>query len=51
MPAVAGSEDLDLLRRRVVNVVGHELRTPVTTVRGLAESLAAAEDEETRRSW
>jgi len=50
LPAVAGSEDLDLLRRRVVNVVGHELRTPVTTVRGLAESLALAEDEETRRS-
>ncbi len=28
---------LDLARRRFVNVVGHELRTPVTTVRGLAE--------------
>jgi signal transduction histidine kinase len=46
---VATASDLDLLRRRVVNVVGHELRTPVTTVRGLAESLAAATDEQTRR--
>jgi signal transduction histidine kinase len=32
-----------------VNVVGHELRTPVTTVRGLAESLVDATDEDTRR--
>jgi len=47
--SVATASDLDLLRRRVVNVVGHELRTPVTTVRGLAESLAAATDEGTRR--
>ena len=30
---------LDLLRRRVLNVVGHELRTPITTLRGLAEQL------------
>jgi signal transduction histidine kinase len=44
-----GMEDLDLLRRRVVNVVGHELRTPVTTVRGLAESLADAPDDDARR--
>jgi two-component system phosphate regulon sensor histidine kinase PhoR len=43
-------DDLDLLHRRVVNVVGHELRTPVTTVRGLAESLADEHDEETRRA-
>ena len=33
----------------MVNVVGHELRTPVTTVRGLAESLVEATDEDTRR--
>ena len=46
---MAAAEDLDLLRRRVVNVVGHELRTPVTTVRGLAESLVDVDDEETRR--
>jgi signal transduction histidine kinase len=45
---VAVTEDLDLLRRRVVNVIGHELRTPVTTVRGLAESLAAATDDTTK---
>lgn len=42
------ANELDLLRRRVVNVVGHELRTPVTTVRGLAESLIEAGDERTR---
>jgi signal transduction histidine kinase len=41
---VGQSEELDLLRRRVVNVIGHELRTPVTTVRGLAESVAEAKD-------
>jgi signal transduction histidine kinase len=45
---VAVPEDLDLLRRRVVNVIGHELRTPVTTVRGLAESVAEAADDATR---
>jgi two-component system phosphate regulon sensor histidine kinase PhoR len=49
LPAVApGPDELDLLRRRVVNVIGHELRTPVTTVRGLAESLATAPDDATR---
>lgn len=35
---------VDLLRRRVLNVVGHELRTPITTLRGLAESLGSAAD-------
>lgn len=39
---------LDLARRRFVNVVGHELRTPVTTLRGLAEELLSA-DERTMR--
>lgn len=33
------SAEIDLLRRRVLNVVGHELRTPVSTVRGLADEL------------
>ncbi|MCU1483375.1 MAG: sensor histidine kinase [Actinomycetia bacterium] len=41
-------EDLDLLRRRVLNVIGHELRTPVTTLTGLADQLAVATDEATR---
>lgn len=41
-------DDVDLLRRRVINVVGHELRTPVTTVRGLVETLVHA-DEDTAR--
>lgn len=43
-----GPEALDLVRRRVINVVGHELRTPLTTVRGLAELLADASEEELR---
>ena len=33
--------DVDLLRRRVLNVVGHELRTPVSTLSGLATELEA----------
>lgn len=37
--------DLDRLRRRVINVVGHELRTPVTTIRGLAELLGGGGDD------
>jgi len=45
-----GPEALDLVRRRVVNVVGHELRTPLTTIRGLAELLADASDEELRET-
>lgn len=31
-----------MLRRRVLNVVGHELRTPVTTLRGPADALEGA---------
>ncbi|HEX4902451.1 MAG TPA: HAMP domain-containing sensor histidine kinase [Acidimicrobiales bacterium] len=45
-----GPEELDLVRRRVVNVVGHELRTPLTTIRGLAELLGDASDEELRET-
>ena len=41
-------EDLDLLRRRVLNVIGHELRTPVTTLAGLADQLATTTDEATK---
>jgi signal transduction histidine kinase len=36
--------DLMWIRERVVNVVGHELRTPASTIRGLAEALAHADD-------
>lgn len=43
-----GSETLDFVRDRVIHVVGHELRTPITTVRGLAELMATASDEEIR---
>lgn len=39
---------LDLSRRRFVNVVGHELRTPVTTLRGLVEELPDASVDEIR---
>lgn len=41
-------DQLDALRRRVINVVGHELRTPVTTMRGLADELVAAESDDKR---
>ena len=37
---------VDLLRRRIVNVVGHELKLPVSTIRGLAESLQHATHEQ-----
>jgi two-component system, OmpR family, phosphate regulon sensor histidine kinase PhoR len=36
---------LNAARGRFVAVVGHELRTPVTTLRGLAEELETADDE------
>jgi signal transduction histidine kinase len=42
------ADDLDLLRRRLVNVLGHALRTPAATVRGHAEIAAHAEDPEVR---
>lgn len=45
-----GDDDLDLVRRRVINVVGHELRTPLTTVRGLAELMSTADDEVLRET-
>lgn len=38
------ARNLDLLRRRVLNVVGHELRTPVTSLAGLAGELEATSD-------
>ena len=41
-------EQLDALRKRVMAVVGHELRTPVTTLRGLADSLHSAAEHEIR---
>ncbi|HEV3226801.1 MAG TPA: HAMP domain-containing sensor histidine kinase [Acidimicrobiales bacterium] len=40
--------DVDAIRRRVVNVVGHALRTPVTTMAGMAAALATTTDEATR---
>lgn len=44
-PAHRSEADLDRLRRRVINVVGHELRTPVTTIRGLAELLGGGDSD------
>jgi two-component system phosphate regulon sensor histidine kinase PhoR len=41
--------ELDMLRRRVLNVIPHALRTPVITCRGLAEALSVASEEEIRR--
>jgi signal transduction histidine kinase len=41
-------DELDAIRRRVVNVVGHALRTPVTTIAGMANALLATEDDATR---
>lgn len=46
--AARAMEEIDLLRRRVVNVVGHELRTPITTLCGLAEQIADAPPEAVR---
>lgn len=40
--------EIDQIRRRVINVVGHELRTPITTLRGLADLLDATDDPEAR---
>lgn len=40
--------DSDALRRRILNVVPHALRTPITTLRGLAEAVATATPEEVR---
>lgn len=41
--------ELEAIRRRVINVVGHELRTPVTTIHGLAGELGEAQDLDTVR--
>lgn len=40
--------EVELLRRRVLNVIPHALRTPITTFRGLAEAITSATDEEIR---
>jgi signal transduction histidine kinase len=48
LEAARAMDEVDAVRRRVVNVVGHALRTPVTTLCGMAEALAVAEDPTTR---
>lgn len=40
--------DLDAVRRRIVNVVGHVLRTPTTIIAGMAAALQTTEDETVR---
>lgn len=39
----SSEDDLRAIRTRVLNVVGHELRTPVTTLRGLADALSTVD--------
>jgi signal transduction histidine kinase len=41
--------EVELLRRRVLNVIPHALRTPITTFRGLAEAMSSATDQEIRK--
>ena len=38
-------QQLGRIRNRALNVLGHELRTPVTTLRGLADALATLEPD------
>lgn len=45
---MSAESEVDLLRRRVLNVVGHELRTPVSTLAGLAAELRSCDDEARR---
>ena len=40
--------EVDALRRRVLNVIPHALRTPITTFHGLTEALVTATDKEIR---
>lgn len=40
--------EVEALRRRVLNVIPHALRTPITTFRGLAEALPAATESQIR---
>jgi two-component system, OmpR family, phosphate regulon sensor histidine kinase PhoR len=41
-------DEVEAVRQRLLNVVGHELRTPTTLLRGLADRLADADLEEIR---
>lgn len=41
-------QEVDLLRRRVLNVIPHALRTPITTFRGLVELMPSASEPEIR---
>ena len=40
--------EVDALRKRVLNVIPHALRTPITTLRGLVEALPVASETEIR---
>ena len=46
-PLPGTPEDLRKIRERILNVVGHELLTPVTTIRGLADAVSEG-DAQTR---
>ncbi|HEX2849416.1 MAG TPA: HAMP domain-containing sensor histidine kinase [Acidimicrobiales bacterium] len=41
-------DEVDALRRRVLNVIPHALRTPITTLRGLSAAMATASEDEIR---
>ena len=40
--------EVEALRRRILNVIPHALRTPITTFRGLAEALPHASNDDVR---
>lgn len=40
--------EVDALRRRILNVIPHALRTPITTLRGLAEAIPSASEADIR---
>lgn len=42
------AEEIDALRRRLLNVVGHELRTPMAALAGLARQMSSASEEQIR---
>lgn len=45
---ISGAKKLELMRSEFVANVTHELKTPLTSIRGFAESLSAEEDKEVR---
>ncbi len=48
---ISGTRKLELMRSEFVANVTHELKTPLTSIRGFAESLSAEEDHEVRERF